>query len=86
MKSREQRLFEAKKRQEEIARKTQKMGAARSGNVQTSFARTNKEYLLNMGFYVKGETNKPTPDCFIERSAKKFNKNVTWIDIRKKGE
>lgn len=81
MKSREQAIFEAKKRQEEIARKTKKLGVMQSGNVKTSFARNTKEFLLNMGFYAKGESNKPTKDSVCE---KRLKKDVIEIDIRKK--
>lgn len=81
MKSLRQRQFEAQKRQEEIARKTKKLGVMQSGNVRTSFARNTKEFLLNMGFYVKGESNKPTKDAWCE---KKLKKDVIEIDVRKK--
>lgn len=81
MKSLAQRKFEAQKRQEEIARKTKKLGVMQSGNVKTSFARNTKEFLLNMGFYVKGENNKPTPNAWAE---KKLNKDIIEIDVRKK--
>lgn len=81
MKSIEQRKFEAKKRQEEITKKEQKLGVARSGNVKTSFGRNNKEFLLNMGFYVKGEGNKPTKTAWAE---KRLKQDRIEIDVRKK--
>lgn len=81
MKGLEQRKFEAKKRQEEIARKTEKLGVMCSGNVKTSFGRNNKEFLLNMGFYVKGEGNKPTKNAWAE---KRLKKDQIEIDVKKK--
>jgi hypothetical protein len=80
MKSKVQLKFEALKRKEEIERKTKKLGVTQCGNAKTSWARNTKEYLLNMGFYVKGETNRPSKNAWSE---KKLDKNVIQIDIRK---
>lgn len=80
MKNRAQLKFEALKRQEEIARKTKKLGVTKCGNVPTSFARNNKEFLLNMGFYVKGETNKPSKSAWAE---KRLDKSIIEIDVKK---
>jgi hypothetical protein len=80
MKIYEQKKFEAMKRAEEIARKGNKIGVLRSGNVQTSFARNNKEYLANHGFYFKDSDRKPTKDSLCE---KRLNKMLIEIDVRK---
>lgn len=83
MKSREQMLFEAQKRQADIKRKTVKLGVTRCGNVKTSFARCTSEYLEGMGFFVKGSDRKPSKECFTD---KKLDKQVIQIDVRKKAE
>lgn len=76
------KLLEAKLRMKQIAEKTKKQSKVmQSGNVPTSFARNTKEFLLNMGFYVKGETNRPSKNAWCE---KKLDKNIIEIDIRKK--
>jgi len=76
------RLLEAKLRAKQIAEKTSKQSkVGQSGNVPTSFARNTKEFLLNMGFYIKGETNKPTKDSVSE---KRLKKDIITIDVRKK--
>lgn len=81
MKTLEQSLFEAKKRQEEIQKKTKKLGILQSGNVKTSFARNSKEFLLGMGFYQKGESARPTKNVLIE---KRLKKDIVEIDVKKK--
>ena len=81
MKTLEQRKFEASKRQAEIARKTKQLGVKQSGNVKTSWNRNTKEFLLNMGFYQKGENSRPSKTPWVE---KRLKPNVIEIDVRKK--
>jgi len=81
MKSREQLKFEALKRQEQIAKKAKRDSFNKAGNVKTSWNRNNKEFLVGMGFYVKGEKARPSKNAWIE---KKLDKNVIEIDVRKK--
>jgi hypothetical protein len=81
MKSKNQRIFEAQKRQKEIAQKNAKMGVTRCGNVKTSFARCTSEYLEGHGFFKKDSDRKPSKDAWCKKT---LDKNVTVIDVRKK--
>jgi hypothetical protein len=81
MKSSNQRIFEAQKRKEEIARKTKALGITKCGNVKTSFGRCSAEYLEGMGFFVKGSDRKPSKDGMCE---KRLPKDKVEIDVRKK--
>lgn len=80
MKSKNQRIFESQKRQQEIARKTKKIKSITSGNVSSSFGHNTKEFLLNMGFYCKGEISAPSKNAWCE---KRLNNNEIVIDVRK---
>jgi hypothetical protein len=81
MKTREQLVAEAKFRQQEIARKTKKLGVTKCGNVKTSFGRCTPEYLEGMGFFAKGSDRKPSKSGVSE---KRLNKEIVQIDVRKK--
>lgn len=77
MKTLEQRKFEASYRQQEIARKSKKLGVLRSGKVNTSFSLLDSNELYQRGFCLV--TN--SKDSLSE---KRLNKNEIVIDIRKK--
>lgn len=81
IKTREQMKFEAMKRKEQIEKKIKHNAFNKAGHVKTSFGKCNKEYLINMGFYVKGEKNRPSKSAWVE---KRLDKNVIEIDVRKK--
>lgn len=80
MKNRERMESDARQRKKEIARKTRGMGVKECGNVPSSFGRSNKEFLICMGFYVKGETNGPSKTAWAE---KRLRKDLIEIDVRK---
>lgn len=81
MKSKNQRIFEAQKRKEEIARKTKKLGVTVCGNVKTSFDRCAPEYLEGMGFFTTGNDRKPSKSGMCE---KRLKKDIVQIDVRRK--
>lgn len=81
MKGKNQRIFEAQKRKEEIERKTKKMGITQCGDVKTSFARCSSEYLEGMGFFKKDSDRKPSKDAWVK---KRLNKEVIEIDLKRK--
>jgi hypothetical protein len=81
IKSKEQMKFEAMKRKQVLEAKSKNNAFNKAGNVKTSFGKCNKEYLINMGFYVKGERNKPSKSAWVE---KRLDKNIIEVDLRKK--
>lgn len=81
IKTKEQMKFEAMKRQQTIEQKSKHNAFNKAGNVKTSWNRNTKEFLLNMGFYVKGEKARPSKSAWAE---KRLDKNVIEIDVRKK--
>jgi len=80
MKSKNQRIFEAQHRRNEIVAKTKKLGIMACGDVKTSFNRCTSEYLEGMGFFKKDSDRKPHKDAWCK---KKLNKDEISIDIRK---
>lgn len=80
MKSKNQKIFEAQKRQKEIAQKSKRLGITACGDVRTSFNSFASEYLEGMGFFKKDSDRTPSKDAWCK---KPLNKDIISIDVKK---